>query len=113
MNLFLFYEAGNLLKVLPWIVLDAAARLVKSLVVGFNPFFGVLFSVLWIVTHPLAIYRKRKAIQRTRKRSDDRIVPCLSGRVVDDKGAGSRFLNLISLSYCRFVGLDVIEFQDE
>ncbi len=113
LNLFLFYGTGNLLRVFPWIVLDAAAQLVKGLTAGFNQFFGVLFAALWILTHPIAIHRKRKVIQQKRKISDGRIISRLSGRVVDDEGAGSRFLNLISLSYCRFVGLEVIEFQDD
>jgi GT2 family glycosyltransferase len=113
LNLFLFYGTANLLKVLPWMVLDALVRQVRSLGVGVGSFLGNLFAVGWILSHPAAIYRKRKAIQEKRKVKDREILKFISGRVARDGGFLSRWLNFLSLTYCLVVGLGVLEFPEE
>ncbi len=113
LNLFLFYETGNLLKILPWIVGEALGRLAQSLGLGFNFFLGNFFAVTWILSHPLAIYRKRHVLQEKRKACDIAVLKFLSGRVSRDKGLLSRGLNFLSLAYCLVVGLEVMEFSKE
>jgi GT2 family glycosyltransferase len=113
MNLFLFYETGNLIKIFPWIAAEALGRMAKSLGSGFNFFLGNLFAVVWILTHPLAIYHKRRALQEKRKARDRVVLRLLSGRVSRDKGLFSRWLNFLSLAYCLVVGLEVLEFSKE
>jgi len=85
LNLFLFYGTENLLKILPWIFLDALAGLMKSLGVGLHSFFGTFFAIVWLVTHPTTIYRKRRSIQQKRKISDRTILQRISGRIMDDR----------------------------
>ena len=113
LNLFLFYEWDNLLKLLPWIAAEALGRQVKGLGKGFHYFIGNLFAVVWILTHPLAILRKRRVIQEKRKVRDREILKCLSGRVSMDGGFLSRWLNFLSLAYCLVVGLEVLEFPPD
>ncbi len=111
LNLFFFYDAGNFLKVLPWLILEAFGRLVQGLGSGFDRFFGTLMAGVWILFHFGTIYGKRMDIQKKRKVSDREILRVVSGRVIRDGKWMSRVLNLVSLAYCRFVGLEVIEFR--
>ncbi len=108
LNLFLFYSAANLLKVLPWIALEAFWRLAKGLFTGFDLFAGTLLAILWILTHPGSVLRKRLEAQGRRKLSDEQVL-LFSGRVARDGGFLSRSLNFISLLYCAVVGLPVME----
>lgn len=112
LNLLLFYETGNLLKVMPWAVMEGMARLARSLGVGFGPFWGTFCAVVWIGLHPRFIHKKRRAIQEKRKVRDRAILRRLSGRVARDGGAISRVLNFLSLAYCAMVGLEVMEMQE-
>jgi len=111
LNLFLFYESGNLLKIIPFVLMEGVLRLGRSLGVGFSAFWGTLCAMVWIAGHPRLIARKRQAVQEKRKVPDRDILRYLSGRVVRDGGILSRALNLVSLAYCRLVGLEVLEWQ--
>lgn len=112
LSLLLFYERGNLLKVLPWLFLEGVVRFVMSLGIGFGSFWGNFCAVVWIVFHPRLIRQKRRALQEKRKAADRVILRRLSGRVVPDGRLAARFLNFLSLAYCGLVGLEVLEFQE-
>jgi GT2 family glycosyltransferase len=113
LNLFYFYEKRNLIKVLPLVMAETIFRLLKSLFTGLDLFLGTTLALVWILTHPLAIYRKRRAIQEKRKVPDGEILKFLSGRLAEDGIIFSRLLNFISLFYCGLFGLEVLEFQPD
>jgi GT2 family glycosyltransferase len=113
MSLLTFYEASTLIRVLPLIFLDMMVALLKSLATGLAHFIGVSAAVAWMFLHPFTIIGKRSPVRSKRKVRDATIVRNLSGRIASDTVFGSRFLNLLSLSYCGFVGLEVLELQDE
>ncbi len=112
LNLLLFYEGWNLLKVLPWMMGDGICRLVKGLGTGFGPFWATLCAMAWIGFHPRLLCRKRREAQEKRKVPDGPVLRFLSGRVVRDGVLFSRALNFFSLAYCRMVGLEVMEWQE-
>lgn len=112
LNLLLFYETGNLLKVLPWVLGEGIFRLVRSLGQGFGPFWATLCAMAWIAFHPRLVRRKRRALQDKRKAPDAQVLRFLSGRVARDGGFLSRTLNFLSLVYCDLVGLEVMEKQE-
>jgi GT2 family glycosyltransferase len=111
LNLLLFYEAGNLMKVVPWMAAEGFIRLLASLGIGIDFFWGNLCAVAWICSHPSLIRKKRRAIQEKRQAGDGDILKYISGRVVRDRGAFSRAINFFSLVYCRVTGLRVLEWQ--
>ena len=112
LNLFLFYETKNLLKILPWLFIDALGQWVSSLFVGLDPFLGISGAVAWFFMHPVVIYKKRRIVQSKRKLSDQEILRCISGRIAEDHGILSRVLNFLSLGYCAVVNLDILESQE-
>ena len=111
LSLFLFYETANLAKIMPWILVEAALRLIGSLGIGFSAFWGTLCAAGWICLHPALISQKRRVVQQRRKVPDHEVLKYLSGRLVGDGNPAARFLNLFSLAYCRLVGLPVLEWQ--
>jgi GT2 family glycosyltransferase len=113
LNLFLFYETGNLLKLSPWLAADILGGQALSFLSGLDAFLGHGLALAWILTHPFMILAKRQALQRKRKTGDEEILKYLSGRVSRDKGFLSRIFNFLSLAYCGVVGLEVLESQEE
>ncbi len=111
MNLLLFYETGTLVKVSPWILGEALVRLLASLGIGFDFFWGNFSAILWVCFHLALILKKRREIQEKRQVGDRDILKYISGRVVRDRGGFSRMLNFFSLLYCRITGLRVLEWQ--
>lgn len=74
LNYFVFLSPFSLLRLLPVLKLDAILKL----------FFGTnqkakLHAWWWLLTHPILILQKRRAMQQLRKVSDDRILLHFSG----------------------------------
>lgn len=113
LNLFLFYETGNLIKVMPWMAGESLLRLIQSLGKGFHFFFGNCLAIAWFLTHPSSVLLKRLEIQEKRRVPDSEILKFVSGRVTLDGGAISRLLNFLSLAYCGLVGLPILESQED
>jgi GT2 family glycosyltransferase len=107
LNLLLFYEGGTILRLLPYLMADAVAKVVLSLA-GRKSTLGILRAYAWCLTHPAWIGRERSAIQMRRSVRDREILPLLSPDVVD---AGTRFaraLNGLSAMYARLTGLSPV-----
>lgn len=98
---------------MPWMALEALLKLGKGLATGLNGFLGTLLAIVWILSHPASIGRKRKILQEKRKVGDREVLRFLSGRVLPDKGKFARAVNFISLFYCLATGLEVMEFSQE
>jgi hypothetical protein len=112
LNLLLFLERPNLLKVLPWMGVEALALLLKNFfIVRFDSFLGVLLAAGWILTHPAWVMRQRHLFQEKRKTSDSAILRLVSGRILSDGTFLSRWVNFFSLLYCRVTGLKVLEWD--
>jgi hypothetical protein len=84
-------------------------RLGRGLLTSPSEFLGTLSAVFWIVFHTGLLGTKRRSIQEKRKASDENITTLMTGRVVGDHVRGARWLNGLSLAYCRWVGLKVRE----
>lgn len=115
MNTLLFYQASNVLKVLPWQLLAHAGRIID------NPrkLRPQLRALWWVICHVGDIRRKRKAIQRTRTVKDRHILPLISGKMLGEQIATEHYnglyqttihvLNWCCLAWCRMTRLPVAE----
>ncbi len=108
-NFFLFYETGNLIKLLPlfltfnivWSVVEMFRNRVKGL--------ARIKSILWILTNLHSILEKRKKIQDERKVPDKEIVSMLSSRVIPDKYRFAKTVNQLVTRYCSITGIKTYE----
>jgi hypothetical protein len=112
-NLLTCYGAWTLLRLAPWMVLDMAVNLLWALVTARRSFLGTLGAYLWIPLHAAALLRKRARLQRERRAGDGRILPFLSGKMLDGDNRLVGFLNDVSLLYCQLTGLNVLELVRE
>jgi GT2 family glycosyltransferase len=107
LNCLLFMEAGTLMKLGPFFVVDALAKTLAALFGGRKSLEGVLASYAWIVRHPGWVQAARHRLQRERTVRDSEIVRLMSCDIVD----GSRALRLVTMvngaarMYAKIVGL--------
>gem|GEM_PF-1338370 len=111
LNCLLFFGPGALLKVWPLWKLDAIHRLLVDGLLGSRSVRGMLQGWIWPVFHMPEVMRKRRAIQEKRRVSDQDILKAMSGKLTNSPGRAGTLLNRISLSYCRLMGLGVLELQ--
>jgi GT2 family glycosyltransferase len=101
----LLYESRTLLLLLPYLLVDAAAKILQSLFGNGKSLGGIVRSYFWCVAHLTWIREARRAHQRRRKRSDREIMCWMSSRVLDSESAIARAANTCSRWYARAVGL--------
>jgi len=108
MNLFIFYNGFNLLKMMPLLLVSIVFSNI------YQPFkiHLRLSSYFWLLFHTPSIIKKRIMIQKQRKVSDREILHYLTYRIFDENEVGNkigkmviRFVNGISYGYCKIVGI--------
>lgn len=90
LNYLIFLSPISLILLLPSLKLDALLKL----------FFGSnqkakLHAWAWIITHPLLIWKKRRAMQQLRKVEDEKILPQFSATYMSPNETGQALLNPI------------------
>ncbi len=91
LNYLIFPEPGTVLKCLPLWILDALASAVRS-----NSR-AKIHAWLWVLMHPVYVFRLRKKMQDLRAVSDKEVLPLLFGNYP--------FFPAVLFSYFRLVGL--------
>lgn len=74
------YSMRNLIKLLPARIFIELLALGYSLMsADFNRFIGIIAALLWLLTHPVYLFRERKVVQKLREVSDEEIMKDLYG----------------------------------
>ena len=69
------YSMGYLIKLLPARILIELLALGYSLMsADFNRFIGIIAALLWVLTHPVYLFRQRKVVQKMREVSDKELM---------------------------------------
>jgi GT2 family glycosyltransferase len=105
LNCLLFYEAGTLVRLVPYFVADAAAKVVLSVVGRGKSLKGILRAYGWILGHRKWIQSQRAKIQLERTVADRSILQLMSYKVIDSDAMPARAVNGISRIYANIVGL--------
>lgn len=106
-NLFLFYQATTLVKLVPYFVFDVLAKLGSAALSNSRSLPGTLKAYWWLLTNTVWIRRQRKKEQAARTITDKDILALMSPNVFDEARAPkiTRILNSCSRFYARLVGL--------
>ena len=116
-NLILFYAGSTLLRILPLLLLDEAKKLVMVIASitpgrsGAAKLARHIQARLWLLRHAAWIRSRRKQVQAERRVTDHEILQLMSGRLTMLENTGGRFVNFLSLSYCRLARLQTVEFR--
>ncbi len=107
LNFFTFYEATNILRLLPLQAAVTGGLLLRRLVSRNKPIAPLLRAYGWLLTHPGTVLQKRKRIQAARKVPDSAFLRMVSGHVIPE-GMPSAF-DRFARTYLRFVGVPFAE----
>lgn len=115
LNLLLFYEPRNLLKISPLILTSIfLANLIEPKKIPYR-----IKSYFWLLSHPKTIMQKRKVIQKQRKLSDKEIISKMSYKFYEDNRIENIFLksalktiNHLSYVYCRLLRINTLDISD-
>jgi hypothetical protein len=108
LNLLYFYQPSTLIKIAPLVIVSQIAYAIMTP----RQLPGRLWAYCWLLTHPLFIARKRRAMQRERKVPDKILLnlqSCVMVNETDVKFRPARLLvracNTLFLVYGRLVRL--------
>ncbi len=105
LNTLLFFETTTLMVLMPYMVVDAMAKLFLSLVGGRKSFTGIVRAYLWPVVNMRWVGAERARVQGERLVPDSEILRCMSFKVIDSDRSFARILNAASHRYARITGL--------
>ncbi|NQU98295.1 glycosyltransferase family 2 protein [Candidatus Woesearchaeota archaeon] len=115
MNVFLFYERKNLIKILPILIMS------KLFINIYKPskILPRMKAYTWLILNAKKVLKKRKQIQKVRTIGDEKVLSMLSGIFYSEDIIRKpilkkviRFLNFICLKYCQLVRLKTSEFSN-
>ncbi len=113
LNILLFFSALTLWKALPFVVLNAAAKIAASCVSPRYSLRGVIGAYFWLLTHSGEIRKKKRALDAERRVSDAEVLSWMTAKVTNGESTSGRLANSLALLYCRLVRLKTIEFLPE
>ena len=105
LNCLLLYEAGTLLRLVPYFAADLGAKVILGLVGRGKPLPGLLRAYWWILTHAGWVRRERRKMQATRHVPDREIMRLMSTKVVEGNSRLAGAANQLSALYADLVGL--------
>ncbi len=105
LNALLFFEFRTLILLVPYFVLELAAKFLLSLMARGKSPSGILSAYWWLVTNSRWIATERRSIQAHRRLSDKDIMRMMSSRVIDSEHPAAKAINACSRFYAQVVGL--------
>jgi GT2 family glycosyltransferase len=105
LNALLFFEMKTLVLLIPFFLVDAAAKICLSLLAGRKSIAGILAGYWWCLMHAGWVAGARRPLQETRKVPDREIMRLMSADLAPGHGTLSMILNRCARAYAQFVGL--------
>ncbi len=105
LNCVLMYSGGTLLKLMPYFLADAAAKVLLAILRSGKSIGGILRSYWWVLVHAPRIVRLREEHQACRRIADAGVMEFMSCRVIDSDHVVARAVNACSRFYANLVGL--------
>ena len=109
LNLFLFFSAGTIVRSMPFLLVNIAAKFAACILVRKYSFHGLLKAYLWFPANLRRIREKRNKLAAHKVVTDAAVLRSMSGKLTNGETMLGRVINAIALAYCRLVGLPVIE----
>ena len=105
LNALILYEGWTLVRLIPYFIADAVAKILLSLITGRKSAVGILQGYWWVLSHPGWIGRKRKELQRVRVVPDREVMKMMSSKIIDGESVPAKPVNGLSRFYAQVVGL--------
>lgn len=109
LNMLLFFSGRTLLKLIPYFIANMIAKYLAGLTSPRFSLLGAIHAHWWLFRHASRIMEKRRVLHREFRVQERSVLSQMSARLVQGDSVPARFLNGISIFYCRLVGLRTVE----
>jgi len=109
LNFAVFFSFGFRARIAPYVVVSAIGRFATHLPTRPASAWHMARGHLWLLANGREIARMRATVREEQTVAEAEVVRFMSGKIVNGDGATGRFLNLLSLIYCRLAGIRVYE----
>ncbi|MEO8209284.1 MAG: glycosyltransferase family 2 protein [bacterium] len=111
LNFLIFFPRSFIIKYIPFLIFNFFLKLFASLVSKKYSAAQLVKAYLWLLSNHRWIQNERKNLNSIKKVSDDNVLKFLSGKIFNNGNIFEKFVNSVSLFYCRLTGIRVIENQ--
>ena len=105
LNCLIFYQVRTLLRLVPYLLFDAVAKVLIGLLGRGKPLGAVLRAYAAVLARLGWVMKMRRSLQRTRTIADEEILSLMTFRLVRPRSGAGAMLNRLSWGYARIVGL--------
>jgi len=109
LNILLFFSLFTLIRVAPFLFLNALAKSIASLGSSKYSTRGVLLAYGWLVAHPARVLRKRRVLRGEHTVDEREVISWMSSRLTGGETGMARLVDSLSTLYCKLVGLKTVE----
>jgi len=109
LNFLLLFSSKFLWKYYPYIFFNFFLKLARSIVDKKYSFRGLLKAYGWIFSNTGWIRNKRSILPRYNSKQERCVLELISGKIFNGDNILEKFVNSLSILYCRIVSLKVLE----
>lgn len=109
LNFLLFFSGSFIWRYLPFLIFNFWTKFLLSF---FSPQYstkGLIKAYIWLVTNPAWIKQHRRLLHGYVKTPENDVLSYISGKVFNGDNAFEKFLNSMSVLYCKVLRLKIFE----
>ncbi|MEO8512965.1 MAG: glycosyltransferase family 2 protein [Ignavibacteria bacterium] len=110
LNLYSFFSLWFIIRLMPYIIFNQAAKLLISFLSKKYSTIGLLKAYIWFYFNIPLILKKRKELTKIKKVNQKEIIKYISSKILNDGTITAKILNNISYFYSRLTGIKPIEY---
>jgi GT2 family glycosyltransferase len=109
LNFFLFFSKSFLVRYIPYLTFNFALKAGASVFTSKYSFTGLFKAYWWLISHYTWIKKQREALANIKNVNERAVLSYISCKLFNGDNVAEKFINFLSLLYCRLFMLNVIE----
>ena len=111
LNSVLFFSPATIIKITPFLMVNAVAKCCAALLGTKYSFFGLVKAYAWFPLHIPVIIQKRAQLRSEAVADEKEVIRYMTGKLTNGESAIGKIINSVSIFYCRLVNLRFIEIK--
>jgi GT2 family glycosyltransferase len=111
LNFLIFFPGNFLIKYIPFLIFNFFLKLFASAFSGKYSPVQLVKAYWWLISNHKQISKYRKHLKKMKQVSDDYVLKYISGKIFSGENAFEKFINKLSVFYCKLTGIRIMENQ--
>lgn len=109
LNFFLFFSGGFVVRYIPLLIFNFFMKFFASFFVSKYSLRGLAKAYFWLITNQKQIKLWRADLSNIKQVDEKFVFSFVSGKIFNGNNVLEKLINLISVNYCKFLNIPVIE----